>query len=117
MKQKIRQQMTTTKSTISVFIFTLCLFLTPVLAFADPRSDAEKKLKTDGAAVINSFTNIFQYLGYIVAGLALIMIFVGSFLIHDEEAYRKAKRIGTITIVLAVLVGFASTLITIATNK
>lgn len=117
MNQKIKKRFIITKSKISVLVFSLYLFLAPVITFADKRTDAQDKLKTDGAAAINAFTNVFQYLGYIVAGLALVVIFLGSVVIHDEEAYRKAKRTATFTLIIAVLIGLAATIITIATNK
>lgn len=85
-------------------------------AFAD-RAQAEKKLKDEGKAAINAFTNVFQYLGYIVAALALVVVLFGGLLISDEESLKKTKRNGTYVLAIAFTIGVVSSLVTLATNQ
>lgn len=111
--QKFKQK----KIAIVVSVTTFVLVNYPTIAFADPRTDAQAKLKNGFKDAVNSFTNVFQFVAYVVAVLALVIIGLGGMVIHDEQTLKQTKKLSTYVLIVALLVGFASTLVTLATNK
>ena len=116
MKLKKLKKFPTKLGALFLSVQVICFTFFNSTAFAD-RAQAEKKLKDDGKAALNAFTNVFQYLGYIAAGLALIIILFGGLLIHNEETFKKVKVTSTYVLVIAFVLGLVSTFVTLATTN
>lgn len=105
------------KIQVSLALAMMATNLLPAIVYADARSEAQNTLKNDFSSAINAFTGVFQYLSYGVAVLAIIVVSLSGLLLHDEQAIKRTKQMGTWVIVLAIVAGVAATLITLATNK
>ncbi len=116
MKHNKLRKISTKLGALFLSIQVICFTFFNSTAFAD-RAQAEKKLKDEGKAAINAFTNVFQYLGYIVAALALVVVLFGGLLISDDESLKKTKRNGTYVLAIAFIIGVVSSLVTLATNQ
>ncbi len=116
MKHNKLRKIPTKLGALFLSIQVICFTFFNNTAYAD-RAQAQQTLKNDGKAAINAFTSVFQYLGYIVAVLALVVVLFGGLLIHDEEAIKKTKKTSTYVLVIAFIIGVVSSLVTLATNQ
>lgn len=92
-------------------------YLFPVIVWADARSEAEKKFKSEGSGAINSIASITQWLGAGLTVIAVIASLASGQIYPDEGEQKKAKKVATWAIIIGFLIGVSSYIVAMVTNK